>query len=47
MSSRDYNSGEKIIKYGDVGDEFFILEKGEIEVLVYNQGAKPNDPNLA
>lgn len=47
MSSRDYKANEKIIKYGDVGDEFFILERGEIEVLVYNQGAKPNDPNLA
>jgi hypothetical protein len=35
-----------IIKYGDIGQEYFILDKGKVEVLVYKDGTDPNDPML-
>ena len=35
-----------IIKYGDIGTEYFILDSGVVEVLVYQDGVDPNDPML-
>ena len=35
-----------IIKYGDIGQEYFILDKGKVEVLVYKDGTDPNNPML-
>ena len=37
---------ELIIKYGDIGKEYFILSKGSVKVTVYNKDTAPNDPNL-
>ena len=37
---------ELIIKYGDIGKEYFILSKGSVKVTVYNKDTDPNDPNL-
>lgn len=36
-----------IIRYGDIGHEYFILDNGVVEVLVYEDGTDPNDPKLA
>ena len=35
-----------IIKYGDIGTEYFILDSGVVEVIVYQDGVDPNDPKL-
>lgn len=35
-----------IIKYGDVGKEYFIMSKGSVKVIVYQKGTDPNDPDL-
>lgn len=35
-----------IIRYGDIGNQYYILDTGVIEVIVYQDGAPPQDPNL-
>lgn len=47
MKKTHVKQGDFIIKYGDVGREYYILKEGKVEVLVYKKDAKPNDPNLA
>ena len=37
---------EVLIKYGDFGQEYFILSKGSVKITVYNKGTDPNDPNI-
>lgn len=46
MYKRDYFDGDIIIKYGDIGSEYFILADGYVEVIVYEPGTKPTDPKL-
>lgn len=36
-----------IIKYGDVGDKYFVLARGEVIVQVYEPGTAADDPNLS
>lgn len=47
MTERAYNEGDMIITYGDVGQEYFILDKGAIDIIVYKEGTDPKDPDLA
>jgi CRP-like cAMP-binding protein len=47
MQERTYEQGETIILYGDVGREYFILNQGTVEILVYKEGTNPSDPDLA
>jgi CRP-like cAMP-binding protein len=47
MKPKMFLKGEAIIKYGDVGKDYFILSKGSVKVIVYNKGTDPNDPELA
>jgi len=35
---RDYADGEYIIRQGEVGDTMFVIQKGEVEVLVDRNG---------
>jgi len=35
MLPRNFKNGECIIKYGDVGKEYFVLAKGTVQVIVY------------
>jgi cAMP-dependent protein kinase regulator len=35
MQLRFYKRNDMIIRYGDVGNEYFILDKGVIEIQVY------------
>jgi len=35
-----------IIKYGDIGFEYFILDTGVVEIIVYEDGTDPTDPQL-
>lgn len=42
MVPKNYNPSDLIIKYGDVGSEYFILSKGEVQVIVYKKDTHPN-----
>jgi hypothetical protein len=35
-----------IIKYGDVGDKYFVLASGTVKVIVYEPGTAADDPEL-
>ena len=47
MKPQIFQKGELIIKYGDSGAEYFILAKGDVQVIVYKNGTSPTDPQLA
>lgn len=46
MQMSVYNSQEMILRYGDIGDKYFILAEGIVRVKVYEQGANPFSPDL-
>jgi CRP-like cAMP-binding protein len=46
MQQRSYKDGEFVIKYGDVGNEYFILDQGQVDIVVYKEGTSPTDPEL-
>ena len=46
MYLKKYSRNELIIKYGDLGHEYYILDKGQVEVIVYKDKTDPNDPDL-
>ena len=46
MNYKRFNKGETIIKYGDVGKEYYVLIEGKVKVNVYEKGTDPNIPNL-
>ena len=46
MFSRNFIHNQKIISYGDMGSEYFVLGKGKVRVTVYKPGADPKDPKL-
>ena len=46
MQMSVYNSQEMILRYGDIGDKYFILAEGIVCVKVYEQGANPFSPDL-
>jgi CRP-like cAMP-binding protein len=47
MKPQKFTKGELIIKYGDHGTLYYILSKGNVKVMVYNQGTDPNDPQIS
>ena len=46
MRPRSFKYGETVIKYGDIGSEYFILSKGIVKVIVYQKGTDPDDADL-
>jgi CRP-like cAMP-binding protein len=46
MFLKHFKRNEQIIKYGDIAEQFFILEKGEVEVTSYAVGTDPKNPEL-
>ena len=42
----EVQEGKEIIKYGDIGNEYYVLANGICQVTVYNDGVNPSDPNL-
>lgn len=46
MQQRNYKINDIIINYGDLGHEYFILDQGVVEILVYKDGTDPKDPEL-
>jgi cAMP-dependent protein kinase regulator len=47
MFVKKFAAGESIIRYGDIGAEYFVLFKGSVRVTVYQPGANPFDPKLS
>lgn len=46
MKPQKFLKNEKIIKYGDVGSIYYILSKGSVRVILYEDGTNPNDSDL-
>ena len=46
MKPQKFLKKEKIISYGDLGKEYFVLAKGNVRVVVYQPGTDPKDPDL-
>lgn len=46
MQGVEYGDGEVIIRYGDIGKEYFLLRQGEVTVVLYHNGTDPKDPYL-
>lgn len=46
MFLKTYKKGEIIIRYGELGEEYYVLKEGSIDVFVYKDGTKANDPDL-
>jgi CRP-like cAMP-binding protein len=46
MIPREYKPSDLIIKYGDTGSEYFILSKGEVQVIVYKKDTHPEDAEI-
>lgn len=46
MTLIKYKKGDTIIKYGDLGKEYYVLLEGNVRVLVYEKDVDPNIPNL-
>jgi CRP-like cAMP-binding protein len=46
MFSRRFSAGENIIRFGDIGTEYFVLAKGSVRVTVYKPGTSPSDPQI-
>ena len=46
MKPEVFQPGATIIKYGDFGQLYYILSKGQVKVMIYETGADPNDPHL-
>lgn len=46
MKPRAFEKDQLIIKYGDDGNEYFVLAQGSVQVIVYQKDADPADPEL-
>ena len=46
MQPKTFKKGDLIIKYKDVGTEYFVLAKGQVKVIVYEKDTEADDPNL-
>ena len=44
MQPKEFKKDEIIISYGDIGKEYYVLAKGDVNVIVYEKGCKPEDP---
>jgi hypothetical protein len=47
MKQRSYNFNDNIITYGDFGNEYYILDQGVVEIIVYKEGVDSKDPDLS
>ena len=43
---QEYTIGEVITRYGDIGDRYYMLAEGTVQVKVYQPGTSPFDPQL-
>ena len=47
MYAKHFSQGENVIRFGDIGSEYFILSSGVVNVTVYQPGSNPFDPKLS
>jgi len=47
MFGRNFTSNHTIIRYSEMGSEYFVLARGKVRVTVYKPGTNPADPALA
>ncbi len=46
MFLKVFKQNEVIIRYGDVGEDYYVLGEGRVQVLVYKTCTKASDPDL-
>lgn len=46
MQKESFKKGDMIIRYGDIGQKYYVLAKGNVKVTVYTKGTDAQDPNL-
>ena len=46
MEIKNFKKEEKIIKYGDQGNEYYILSNGKVKVIIYQNNSDPSDPDI-
>ena len=46
MFSRNFSANQTIIRYGEMGSEYYVLSRGRVRVTVYKPGSDPKDPKL-
>ena len=46
MKPQKFAKGQVLIRYGDVGEHYFILSRGNVQVTVYQKGTPADDPDL-
>ena len=46
MQLEKFKKGEVITRFGDIGDKYYILSKGQVKVKVFEPNANPFDPKL-
>jgi signal-transduction protein with cAMP-binding, CBS, and nucleotidyltransferase domain len=46
MKLEEFKTNDMIIKYGDSGRIFYILTSGTVDVAIYEDDAKPDDPDI-
>lgn len=47
MFSRNFAQNQTIIRYGEMGSEYFVLSKGQVHVTVYQPDTDCNDPQMS
>jgi len=47
MFSRNFAQNQTIIRYGEMGSEYFVLSKGQVRVTVYQPDTDCNDPQMS
>ena len=43
MFKKEFEKGKDIIRYGDIGYEYYVLARGSCQVTVYIEGTDPSD----
>lgn len=44
MYQKSFKRNDLIIKYGDFGYDYYILDSGVVEIIVYLEDTSPQDP---
>ena len=47
MKLEKYTQGQAIITYGGSGTHYYILSKGNVQVVIYHPGTDCKDPDLS
>ena len=47
MFKETFTAGQAIIRYGDIGKDYYLLSRGKVKVTVYKPGTNPFDPKIS